>query len=109
MKFIPVSDEKFYRWLKGEEILPVRKRSIGAGLRSRNLTKAQVDVYQYLISFIASNGFSPSFDEIRANFGWKSKNAARDHVAAIERKGLISCAWGVPRSIVILDVREGAA
>ncbi|MCY3942771.1 MAG: hypothetical protein OXG18_03285 [Gemmatimonadetes bacterium] len=47
------------------------------------LTKRQREILDYLGDFIADNGYAPSFDEIRQDFGYAS------------RRRLVRCSWTV--------------
>jgi repressor LexA len=54
-----------------------------------NLTDRQLQVLEYIESFISQNGMSPTFREIASHFGFKSPRAVTDHVAALRRKGML--------------------
>lgn len=54
-----------------------------------NLTKCQARVLAFLRSEVASKGYPPTYREIGAALGFKSKAGARDHLYALQRKGHI--------------------
>jgi repressor LexA len=56
------------------------------------LTSRQEKILQFIESFCASQGFSPTLREIAAHFRFKSANAVQDHVTALRRKGYIEVA-----------------
>ena len=53
------------------------------------LTLAQRNVLDYINTFREGCQCPPSRAEISANFGWRSANAAQEHLLALERKGYI--------------------
>jgi SOS-response transcriptional repressor LexA len=52
-------------------------------------SKRQGEVLRYLAEFYARNDQLPPLDTVCAHFGWRSWNAAMDHVRALERKGYL--------------------
>lgn len=63
-----------------------------------DLTERQEEVLDYIEDCI-SDGMPPTRREIAAHFGWKSQNAAEDHLRALERKGRITLTAGSSRGI----------
>ena len=55
----------------------------------RTSTKKQ-EIYDYLTSFIAEHGYSPSIREIGAAVGLKSTATVHYHLTAMQREGLIA-------------------
>ncbi|RJO64896.1 MAG: hypothetical protein C4523_17845 [Myxococcales bacterium] len=51
--------------------------------------------------FQKANGASPSYAELAGEFGWKSDNSVRRHLAAMTRAGLIESPRGKRRSLRI--------
>lgn len=68
------------------------------------LTKRQEEVLDWIKAFIASNGYSPTRQEIADGMGFASVNASEVHIKALERKHAITVKRGVARSIVVKDV-----
>jgi repressor LexA len=57
---------------------------------SSELTQSQQFVLDYLEERNANGEAPPTFREICERFGYRSPKAATDHVAALERKGLVT-------------------
>ena len=55
-----------------------------------DLTQAQQKVLRFVFRRISVGEASPSFGEIAAHFGYRSRMAAHKHVQALERKGYLS-------------------
>lgn len=53
------------------------------------LTDAQRKVLDYVIAYRAAHQCPPSRWDISDHFGWRSANAAQDHLLALERKGYL--------------------
>ncbi|EJD6581749.1 LexA family transcriptional regulator [Providencia rettgeri] len=69
---------------------------------SKLLTKTQGEVLSFIRSYIAENQYPPTRIEIASHFGWKSPNAAEEHLQALARKGAIIVVKGISRGIRIL-------
>ena len=54
------------------------------------LTKRQQQIFEFILSNIDKFGYPPSIPEIQENFFFKSPNAVKDHLEALERKGYIA-------------------
>ena len=67
------------------------------------LTKRQSEVMDLLREFIAETGFPPTRAEIATRLGFKSPNAAEEHLKALYKKGAIDILAGVSRGIRLLD------
>jgi len=65
------------------------------------LTGRQGEVLDYVRDFIAANGFPPTRSEIARGMGFRSANAAEEHLQALARKGAIRISRGIARGIVI--------
>ena len=63
------------------------------------LTKRQKQILDYLKGFIDANGYAPSFDEIRQEFGYTSLATVHEHLSNLERKGYIRRAFRESRSV----------
>src|SRR6478609_11895640 len=69
------------------------------GGRAGELTKRQSEIYSYIQECQHEDGVIPTLQEICEHFGFKSINAAREHLRLIERKGLLVRSPGQPRAI----------
>ncbi len=54
-----------------------------------NLTERQKQIYSFIEEYSAKHKRSPSYEEIRAHFGFHSYNAVFKHVRALEERGFI--------------------
>ena len=66
------------------------------------LTRRQQDVLDVLAKHIAETGLPPTRAEIAAELGFKSANAAEEHLKALARKGAIEKIAGTSRGLRIL-------
>lgn len=67
----------------------------------KELTQRQADILQFIQDAQEDSGSTPSLREIAGHFGFRSMNAARDHVRALCRKGVLKQAPGRARSLVV--------
>lgn len=67
------------------------------------LTRKQTEILAYLKDYISEHGFSPTFDEIAAHFGFKSKGTVYKHINSLKSKGAISQAWNRVRGIEVVN------
>lgn len=54
------------------------------------LTEKQQEIFAYLEECLREENYMPTVREIADRFGFKSPNAVRDHLLALERKGVIA-------------------
>jgi repressor LexA len=66
------------------------------------VTRRQKEVVDFLESFVARNGYSPSFEEIARGMGLKSLATVHKHVTNLEKKGLLDRVHNRSRSIDLL-------
>lgn len=66
------------------------------------LTKRQEEILDFLKSSIALNRVAPTYDEIAAHFGLRSKATIFKHIHALERKGVLHTAYNKNQSIHLL-------
>ena len=69
----------------------------------KNLTKRQEEILNLIKSHIQDLGFPPTRVDIAKSLGFKSPNAAEQHLRAIEKKGFISILSGASRGIILND------
>lgn len=67
------------------------------------LTKRQTEILNFLKDWVEANGFPPTRAEISKELGFRSPNAAEDHLRALSRKGAIEMTPGASRGIRIID------
>ncbi|MFL2701778.1 MAG: transcriptional repressor LexA [Gammaproteobacteria bacterium] len=72
----------------------------------KNLTDRQKEILDLIKSFIGDYGFPPTRAEISKELGFKSANAAEQHLRAIEKKGYIKILSGASRGIVLSKEEE---
>ena len=73
----------------------------------KNLTKRQLEIFNYIKNEIENNGYPPTRSEISNTFGFKSPNAAEDHLRALKKKGVLDLAAGTSRGITISSESSG--
>ena len=66
-----------------------------------NLTTRQQEIFDFIKKEIEFNGYPPTRSEIAKFFGFKSPNAAEDHLKALKKKGVLSIISGASRGISI--------
>ncbi len=69
---------------------------------SMAVTRRQKEVLDFLESFQARNGYSPSFEEIARGMGLKSLATVHKHITNLEKKGLLDRVHNRSRSIDVL-------
>ena len=69
----------------------------------KNLTKRQEEILNLIKSHILDLGLPPTRADISRSLGFKSPNAAEQHLRAIEKKGFIKILSGASRGIVLND------
>ena len=72
------------------------------------LTARQEQILNLIRDAIESTGFPPTRAEIAAELGFKSANAAEEHLKALARKGAIEITAGTSRGIRLLGERARA-
>ncbi|MFG6137199.1 transcriptional repressor LexA [Halomonas sp. B23F22_10] len=80
---------------------------------TRPLTSRQQNVYDFIVKTMNELGYPPTRAEISRALGFKSPNAAEEHLRALERKGVIRVIRGTSRGIRLpaqeAEASEGAA
>jgi len=67
------------------------------------LTKRQQEIFDFILQCMTSNGAPPTRVEIAEHFGFRSPNAAEDHLRALDKKGHIELRSGTSRGILISE------
>ncbi|MCH7300603.1 transcriptional repressor LexA, partial [Pseudomonas capeferrum] len=65
------------------------------------LTPRQAEILAFIKRCLEDNGFPPTRAEIAQELGFKSPNAAEEHLKALARKGAIEMTPGASRGIRI--------
>jgi repressor LexA len=68
-----------------------------------DLTPRQRQILEFIQVSIAGHGMPPTRAEIAQALGFRSPNAAEEHLRALQRKGVISLIAGASRGIVLKD------
>lgn len=67
------------------------------------LTTRQAEVLDVIKTHLAESGYPPTRADIAAQFGFKSPNAAEEHLRALARKGFIKVIPGTSRGIRLMQ------
>ncbi len=70
------------------------------------LTARQAEILDFIRDFAAEEGYPPTRAEIAEAFGFRSPNAAEEHLRALDRKGAIELLSGSSRGIRLLEEAE---
>ena len=73
----------------------------------KGLTSRQEEILNLIKEYLKEKGFPPTRADISKSFGFKSPNAAEQHLRAIEKKGFISILSGASRGIVLNQEEVG--
>ena len=73
----------------------------------KTLTKRETEIFNYIKEEIENNGYPPTRSEISKTFGFKSPNAAEDHLKALKKKGVLDLAAGTSRGITLSNQTSG--
>ena len=69
----------------------------------RELTPRQRQILEMIQEFISETGMPPTRAEIADELGFKSANAAEEHLRALQRKGVLELLPGASRGIQLKD------
>lgn len=72
-----------------------------------DLTTRQSEIFEFIKKEIEFNGYPPTRSEIAKVFGFKSPNAAEDHLKALKKKGVLNIVSGASRGISIVKEEIG--
>lgn len=70
------------------------------------LTDRQSEVLQFIKQEVKGKGIAPTRADIAEHFGFKSKNAATDHIKALQRKGYIKVYNDMSRGIQVTKAKK---
>ncbi len=74
---------------------------------AHDLTARQTEILDYIRETVISTGMPPTRAEICTTFGFKSPNAAEEHLRALARKGAIELSSGTARGIQLAEQIAG--
>ena len=79
-------------------------KGIGKGITETKmgLTEKQVKFLKVIKDFIAANGFSPSYEEMKQMNGMTSKSNVHAYVYRLKKRGYVDVIRHCKRSIVVL-------
>jgi repressor LexA len=77
--------------------------SSGAFMSGQDLTPRQLQILQLIQDSVAETGMPPTRKEIAEQLGFRSANAAEDHLRALARKGAIALVPGASRGIQLKE------
>jgi len=72
-----------------------------------DLTPRQTQILRLVQRFISETGMPPTRAEIARELGFRSANAAEEHLRALARKGVIALVPGTSRGIQLKDTDQG--
>ncbi|KRH78709.1 LexA repressor [Ferrovum sp. JA12] len=74
---------------------------------SAQLTARQKEVFDWIYQYLETSGVPPTRAELSHAMGFKSPNAAEDHLKALAKKGVIELIPGSSRGIRIKELNLG--
>ena len=74
---------------------------------TQNLTSRQAEILELIQRSISTTGYPPTRAEIATEFGFRSANAAEEHLRALARKGMIEITRGASRGIKLACQPQG--
>ena len=75
-------------------------------MRNSSLTARQEQILNLVKTHIQATGYPPTRAEIATEFGFKSPNAAEEHLRALAKKGAIEMISGTSRGIRLLEEKH---
>lgn len=76
---------------------------------SADLTPRQSEILYFIQRFIETTGMPPTRAEMARELGFRSANAAEEHLKALKRKGVIELLPGTSRGIRLTDTNDPTA
>jgi len=74
-----------------------------SGAIVKSMTAKQTKIYDFIVAWQRNNGYPPTQEEIRDQFGFNSPHAVRSHLTLIEKKGYIRLNYGKARGIQLVS------
>jgi repressor LexA len=73
---------------------------------SADLTPRQSEILEFIQRFISETGMPPTRADMARELGFRSANAAEEHLRALQRKGVIQLLPGTSRGIRLLEAAQ---
>lgn len=70
------------------------------------LTKRQQEIFEYISSYIDKNNYSPTYEEIKDNFGLSALSTVHEHITELVNKGYLSRDKKSPRGIAVIPKKK---
>ena len=70
------------------------------------LTKRQQEIFEYISSYIEKNHYSPTYDEIKDNFGLSALSTVHEHITELVNKGCLLRDEKSPRGIAVIPKKK---
>lgn len=70
------------------------------------LTKRQQEIFEYISSYIDKNNYSPTYEEIKDNFGLSALSTVHEHITELVNKGYLLRDEKSPRGIAIIPKKK---
>lgn len=70
------------------------------------LTKRQQEIFEYISSYIDKKGYSPTYDEIKDNFGLSALSTVHEHITELVNKGYLLRDEKSPRGIAVIPKKK---
>lgn len=86
----------------GAQAVISRMMTRPANASERALTPRQKNLFDFIKGYVAENGYSPSYDEMKAHMGIRSKSGISAMVSALVDRGVISRTPHYSRAITVL-------
>ena len=75
----------------------------------RTLTKRQADVLLFIVAFLDTKGYAPSYEEIAKGVGLRGLSTVSKHLDALERKQYIRRGRNQSRAIEVIAIPKKTA
>jgi len=70
------------------------------------LTKRQQEIFEYISSYIDKNNYSPTYEEIKDNFGLSALSTVHEHITELVNKGYLLRDEKSPRGIAVIPKKK---
>lgn len=70
------------------------------------LTKRQQEIFEYISSYIDKNNYSPTYEEIKNNFGLSALSTVHEHITELVNKGYLLRDEKSPRGIAVIPKKK---
>ena len=70
------------------------------------LTKRQQEIFDYISSYIDKNNYSPTYEEIKDNFGLSALSTVHEHITELVNKGYLLRDEKSPRGIAVIPKKK---